>query len=84
MENATPLLVEPTMKFDEDYAYERQRQRKADYGVHRPQKYANHDPAPHLMFEEEKQDFYKMDKEEWMAYFLMLTVLGIALCELWG
>lgn len=47
------------MKFDEDYGYERQRQRKADYGIHRPQRFERHDPAPHLMFEEQKAELFK-------------------------
>lgn len=38
------------MEFDEDYGYERQRQRKADYGIHRPQRYERVDTHKRIPF----------------------------------
>ena len=46
-------------------------------GLNRPQRYARHDPAPHLMFEEQKAELCKpMSKLEWLLYVALASVIA--------
>lgn len=54
-------------------------------GINRPQRYERHDPAPHIMFEEQKVELFKpVSKLEWLFVAACVAAFGWLLYILQG
>lgn len=54
-------------------------------GINRPQRFERYDPAPHLMFEEQKAELFKpISKLEWLFVAACVAAFGWLLYILQG